>query len=603
MTSRRQALAHRRLTDAVHVAGGRVLLQILHAGRYAYHPLAVSASAGKSPISKFAARALTTRGVQATVDHFARCAELAQLAGYDGVEVMGSEGYLINQFLAERTNRRRDEWGGSPQTRRRLPVEVVRAVRAAVGEDAVISYRISLIDLVEGGQAWADVVALGQEVEAAGATLLSAGIGWHESRVPTIVTSVPRAAFSDLAGRLRREVGIPVAASNRISMPDDAEAILARGDADLVAMARPWLADPQWISKAAAGRATQINTCIACNQACLDHTFANRRISCLVNPRAAHELELRYRPATQPRRIAVVGAGPAGLACATVAAGRGHRVVLFEESTEIGGQFDLARRVPGKGEFAETLRYFRGLLDRKGVDVRLGHRVTAAELLADNFDEIVLATGVTARRPPIPGIDHPKVVGYADVLRGKPIGDRVAVIGAGGVGIDVAEFLTHPGGDGGDDTRDLSETLVQWRAEWGVGDPGEVPGGLVPRQSPAPGRRVYLLQRGTDKPGARLGRTSAWVRRATLTARQVEMISGVTYERIDDDGLHLRIDDAPRLLDVDHVVIAAGQEPCRDLYDALAPSASVHLVGGADVAAELDAKRAIDRASQLAARL
>jgi 2,4-dienoyl-CoA reductase (NADPH2) len=573
-----QAAKHRILTDAVHEHDGKLVLQILHAGRYSYHPFSVSASAVKSPITPFRPRALSTRGVAREIDNFVRCAVLAREAGYDGVEVMGSEGYLINQFLSSRTNRRTDEWADGA----RLPVEIVRRIRAAVGRDFVIVYRLSIMDLVPEGQSWQEIVTLGQAVEAAGATIVSSGIGWHEARVPTIVTSVPRAAFTSVTGRLRPHLGIPVVASNRINMPNVAEGVLARGEADLVSLARPFLADPDWVAKAAADRADEINTCIACNQACLDHVFVHKPATCLVNPRAARELELVSRPAT-PRDIAVVGAGPAGLAAATNLARRGHRVTLFEAADRIGGQFTLAQRVPGKEEYAETVRYFARQLELLDVTVKLGARATAADLVA--YDEIVLATGVLPRTPAIPGIDHPSVVSYVDVLRGGPVGARVAVVGAGGIGFDVCEFLTHA-------TQDVAE----WRAEWGVAADGSL---TSPTVTPAV-REVYLLQRKATKAGAGLGKTTGWVHRATLKAKGVETITGVTYDRIDDAGLHITVSGRARLLDVDTVVICAGQDPQRELADAL-PNA--HLIGGADVAAELDAKRAIDQATRLALTL
>jgi 2,4-dienoyl-CoA reductase (NADPH2) len=602
LTTGREVGRHREITDAVHDNGGRIALQILHAGRYAYHPFSASASRTKSPITPFGARAMSSREIRTTIDDFAHSAVLARDAGYDGIEIMGSEGYLINQFLTARVNKRRDEWGGTPEKRRRFAVEIVRKTREAVGSDFIVVYRMSLLDLVDKGQGWDEVIALAKDVEAAGATLINTGIGWHEARVPTIVTSVPRAAFSWVTGKLRPEVTIPVIASNRINMPETAEEILARGDADMVSMARPFLADPDWVRKAADDRSDEINTCIACNQACLDHTFQHKIASCLVNPRAAHETELKLLPTRRAKRIAVVGAGPAGLAAATAAAECGHAVELFEADAEIGGQFQLARRIPGKEEFAETLRYFTRRLELTGVKVHLGHAVTAAELVDGGWDEIVLATGVTPRTVSIPGADRRNVHGYADVILGKvTIGARVAVIGAGGIGFDVSEFLTHTGEHGVAQDRD------EWLAEWGVADPATARGGLALAAPPRSPRQVYLLQRKTSKVGAGLGKTSGWVHRSTLQAREVEFLRGVTYERIDDSGLHISIgakNPRPRVLQVDDVVICAGQEPRRDLVTELQSAGrAVHVIGGADVAVELDAKRAIDQGTRLAATL
>ena len=591
---------HRKVTRAVRAEGGHICMQILHAGRYGYQPLVVSASPVKSPISPFRPRALSAEGIEGTIRDFVRCAVLAREAGYHGVEVMGSEGYLINQFLVARTNRRDDDWGGSLANRIRFPVEIVRRMREAVGRDFIIIYRLSMLDLVEDGQSWDEIVVLAMAVEAAGATLINTGIGWHEARIPTIVTSVPRAAFTWVTRRLKGEVAIPLVTTNRINMPDVAERVLAQGDADMVSMARPLLADADWVRKAASGRAAEINTCIACNQACLDHTFAGKTASCLVNPRACHETQLVISPTATPRRIAVVGAGPAGLACATTLAERGHRVTLYEAAHAIGGQFNMAKRIPGKEEFHETLRYFARRIETTGVALHLGTRADAAGLARPAFDMVVLATGVNPRDPGIPGQDHAKVCSYIDVLaRGRVPGRRVAVIGAGGIGYDVSEFLVNGG---------HSPTLdpPAWFREWGVDTTMAARGGVagVAPQPGPPAREVYLLQRGEGKFGARLGKTSGWVHRAALKAMRVQTIGGVVYERIDDRGLHLRIGNDIRVLDVDDIVLCAGQESNRELLQPLqAGGQEVHVIGGADVATELDAKRAIDQAVRLAARL
>ncbi|SEO50025.1 NADPH-dependent 2,4-dienoyl-CoA reductase [Aquisalimonas asiatica] len=600
LTARHEVGRHRLVTDAVHDEGGKVCMQILHAGRYSYHPLSVAPSAIKAPINPFKPRALSRWGIERQIDAFVRCAVLAREAGYDGVEIMGSEGYLINQFVAPRTNHRTDEWGGSFENRARFPLEIVRRVREAVGYDFIIIYRLSMLDLVEGGSTWDEVVRLGQGVEAAGATLINTGIGWHEARVPTIQTSVPRGAFTGVTAALRGALQVPLVTVNRINMPADAEHILARGDADMVSMARPFLADPDWVEKAAAGRDAEINTCIACNQACLDHVFQQRRASCLVNPRACHETELNYLPTREPKRVAVVGAGPAGLSCATVLAERGHEVSLFDAADRIGGQFNMAKRVPGKEEFHETLRYFENRITLTGVHLQLGRRITCDHLVRDDFDAVVLATGVTPRMPDIPGLNHPKVMSYVDVLlHGREVGDRVAVMGAGGIGFDVSEYLSHG------ESRP-SERVTDFFREWGVDGSFRARGGIEGVEAaPEPSARaIYLLQRKDEKLGKRLGKTTGWIHRTSLRNKGVEMLGGVAYERIDDDGLHIRIGDESRVLDVDTVVVCTGQEPQRSLHRPLENSGlEVHLIGGSNVAAELDAKRAIDEGARLAARL
>jgi 2,4-dienoyl-CoA reductase (NADPH2) len=591
-----QVAKHRKVTEAVHAAGGKIALQILHGGRYSYHPLSVAPSALKSPITPFKPRALSDRGVRATIRDYARCAALAKRAGYDGVEVMGSEGYLINEFIAARTNRRTDAWGGSYENRMRFPVEVVKAVRAAVGPDFILIFRLSMLDLVPEGSTWEEVVELAKALEAAGATILNTGIGWHEARVPTIGAMVPRGAYAWVTQMLKGAVGIPLIATNRINTPEVAEEILAGGCADLVSMARPLLADADFVNKAAEGRPEDINTCIACNQACLDHVFQLKRATCLVNPRACFETELLFEPALSPRRIAVVGGGAAGMSFACHAAERGHIVTLFEVSEELGGQLNLAKRVPGKEEFCETLRYFGRRLAKAGVTVRLGERATVEMLLG--YEEVILATGVQARTPDLPGVDHPKVIGYADLLSGRKVaGQSVAIIGAGGIGFDVAEFLAQP---------QHAPQVDRYLGEWGVDGEHAQRGGLRSPTPPAPARQVFLLQRKTDRMGADLGKTTGWIHRATLKTLKVKMQGGIHYERIDDAGLWIRDgkDAGARCLAVDSIILCAGQVSVRELAEPLeARGVSVHLIGGADLAAELDAHRAIRQGAELAARI
>ncbi len=586
---------HRTITDAVHQEGGKIALQILHTGRYSYQPDLVAPSPLQAPINRFTPRELTHEGILELIDDFARCAQLAREAGYDGVEVMGSEGYLINEFLAARTNLRDDQWGGDYDNRMRFAVEVVRAVRQRVGKDFIIIYRLSMLDLVDNGGTFDETVRLAQAIEAAGATIINTGIGWHEARIPTIATPVPRGAFSWVTRKLKGHVTIPLVTTNRINDPQVADDILARGDADMVSMARPFLADAELLSKAQSGRADEINTCIGCNQACLDQIFVGKVTSCLVNPRACHETKMPILPATTRKNLAVVGAGPAGLAFAINAAARGHQVTLFDGSAEIGGQFNIAKQIPGKEEFYETLRYYRRMIDVTGVTLRLNHRVTADDLL--NFDETILATGITPRTPPIEGIDHPKVLTYLDVLRDKtPVGQRVAIIGCGGIGFDTAMYLSQPGNP-------TSQNIAEFCVEWGIDTSLQQAGGLRPEgphlaRSP---RQIVMLQRKASKPGEGLGKTTGWIHRTTLLSRGVKMIPAVSYQKIDDAGLHVEIGGEPQLLAVDNVIICAGQEPNRTLQEPLlAAGKTVHLIGGSDVAGELDARRAIAQGTKLA---
>ncbi|WJG08576.1 NADPH-dependent 2,4-dienoyl-CoA reductase [Aliiglaciecola sp. LCG003] len=597
MSNRRHAKKHRVITDAVHAENGKICMQILHSGRYGYHPFSVSASAVKSPISPFKPKALSKRGIKNTIDDYAQSANYAKQAGYDGVEIMGSEGYLINQFFCQRTNQRDDEWGGSLENRARLAIEVVRQIRQKVGEQFIIIYRLSMLDLVEGGAPWDEVVYLAKEIEKAGATLINTGIGWHEARIPTISTSVPRAAFTWITKRMKSEVQIPLITTNRINTPEVAENVLAQGHADMVSMARPFLADAHFVAKAMRDESDQINTCIACNQACLDHAFAQKRASCLVNPEACYETELIFKSVVSAKKLAVVGAGPAGLAFATYAAQRGHDVHLYEQSSEIGGQFNYAKQIPGKEEFYETIRYFARRIEVTGVTLHLNTQADADLLTAEGFDKVILATGIKPRQLSIEGIDHPKVLSYIDVLRDhKPVGKRVAIIGAGGIGFDVAEYLVEQ--------EHLTTHLDKWLAHWGIDKTFSQPGALTAPSIPAPPREVFLLQRKSSKVGAGLGKTTGWIHRTSLAHYKVNMINSVSYEKIDDQGLHILIGDTPKVLEVDNIITCAGQTPFRELEASLlAAGLSVEVIGGADVAAELDAKRAIRQGAELAASI
>jgi len=601
LTTVEEAEKHKIVTKAVHEADGKICMQILHAGRYAYSPKSVAPSAIQAPINPFKPRELDEEGIEKQIQDFINCSLLAQQAEYDGVEIMGSEGYFINQFLAAHTNHRTDRWGGSYENRMRLPVEIVRRVREAVGPNFIIIYRLSMLDLVEGGSTWDEIVLLAKAIEKAGATIINTGIGWHEARIPTIATKVPRAAFTKVTAKLKGEVSIPLITTNRINTPEVAEQVLAEGDADMVSMARPFLADPEFVNKAAEGRSDEINTCIGCNQACLDHTFGGKLTSCLVNPRACHETELNYIATTAVKKIAVVGAGPAGLSAATVAAERGHSVTLFDSASEIGGQFNVAKRVPGKEEFFETLRYFKRKLETTGVDLRLNTRVSVDDLAKGGFDEIILATGIAPRTPAIPGIEHAKVISYLDaILQRKPVGQTVAVIGAGGIGFDVSEFIIHQG------VATSQDREAFWH-EWGIDANLEARGGVagIKAEVHAPARQVFLLQRKKTKVGDGLGKTTGWIHRTGLKNKNVQMLNSVEYLKVDDAGLHISIAGGElQVLPVDTVIVCAGQDPLRELQDGLvAAGQNVHLIGGADVASELDAKRAINQGSRLAAEL
>jgi 2,4-dienoyl-CoA reductase (NADPH2) len=588
---------HRQITDAVHAHDGKICMQILHTGRYAYSPDQVAPSAIKAPINPFTPRALTDEEIYKQIDDFVFTSVQAQKAGYDGVEIMGSEGYFLNQFIAARTNQREDDWGGSYENRIRLPIEVVRRVREAVGEKFIIIFRLSMLDLVDGGSTADEVIHLGKAIEKAGATIINTGIGWHEAQIPTIATKVPRAAFTWVTARFRKELSVPVITSNRINTPEVAEAVLARGDADMVSMARPFLADPDFVIKSQENRADEINTCIGCNQACLDHVFSGLMTSCLVNPRACHETELHIVATTAAKKIAVVGAGPAGLSAATTAASRGHQVTLFDSAHEIGGQFNIAKQIPGKEEFYETLRYFQKQIEITGVNLQLNSRVSAEQLNNGGYDEVIIATGISPRTPQIEGINHPKVLNYLDVIGGKkPVGDKVAIIGAGGIGFDTAEYITHSG-------ESTSTNIPAFMKEWGIdmtfGSRSGIEG-IKAQPEPSP-REVYLLQRKTTRVGKGLGKTTGWIHRAGLAMKGVRMMPGCDYSHIDDEGLHMTVGDDPQVLPVDTVIICAGQDPLRELVDGL--ELPHHLIGGADEAGELDAKRAIDQGTRLAAAM